>query len=336
MSSSAPLAGTAADAPLSAPAPPPAAPPRQLCENCGAEVTLRYCGACGQRLEPPVHTLWHFTHVAAEDLTHADSRLWRTLGALLFRPGFLTAEFLAGRRARYLPPLRLYLVVSVAFFLVAAAFRPPAQAVVFDDETPSRSRVVPLDQLDSELARAPAAAAPGGKAQAGGTGEVRGSAVCENINYSGPWQSSIAPRLPEICRRIHADNGRSLMEAFLHNVPRAMFVFLPLLAGIMMLLYWRPRHYYVEHLLFYVHNHANVFLVFGVLLLLERLLPRLSGWLNFAVFVYLVWYVFRAMRVFYRQGRALTLAKFTFLAFCYLLLGSITVGLTMAYSALSL
>ena len=107
-----------APAPLaSAPTPAPAATPAsERCENCGNEVTQRYCGACGQRLEPPVHSLWHFSRVATEDLTHADSRLWRTLGALLFRPGNLTAEFLAGRRARYLPPLRLYLVVSVAFF----------------------------------------------------------------------------------------------------------------------------------------------------------------------------------------------------------------------------
>ena len=49
-----------------------------------------------------------------------------------------------------------------------------------------------------------------------------------------------------------------------------MFIFLPLLAGLMMLMYWRPRHYYVEHLLLFVHNHAFVFLVVGVLLLLGK------------------------------------------------------------------
>src|SRR6516225_4826461 len=91
------------------------------CENCGAVVSGRYCAACGQRVEPPLHSLWHFTKTATEDLTHADSRLWRTLGALLFRPGYLTREFLAGRRARYLPPVRLYLVISVLFFLWASA-----------------------------------------------------------------------------------------------------------------------------------------------------------------------------------------------------------------------
>ena len=58
-----------------------------LCENCAETLTGQYCWNCGQRAEHPVHSLWHFISEAAEDLTHADSRLWRTLGALLFKPG---------------------------------------------------------------------------------------------------------------------------------------------------------------------------------------------------------------------------------------------------------
>src|SRR5580765_7609777 len=139
-----------APAPLAALAPAgPASTARvspQLCENCGNEVTQRFCGACGQRREPPVHSLWHFSRVATEDLTHADSRLWRTLGALLFRPGKLTAEFLAGRRARYLPPVRLYLVVSVAFFLVASAGQRSLAVVQFDPDK-GASRAVTTEKL---------------------------------------------------------------------------------------------------------------------------------------------------------------------------------------------
>ncbi|HUO20751.1 MAG TPA: hypothetical protein VMU44_13355, partial [Steroidobacteraceae bacterium] len=63
----------AAVPPAAVPAAPTAAP---LCENCGAALTGRYCAACGQRREPPVHSLWHFLTVAFEDVTHADSRLW--------------------------------------------------------------------------------------------------------------------------------------------------------------------------------------------------------------------------------------------------------------------
>ena len=104
-----------------------------------------------------MHSLVHFSRVATEDLTHADSRLWRTLGALLFRPGFLTAEFLGGRRARYLPPVRLYLVLSVAFFLFAAATQPKLAVLQFDDDGKAVHPAL-LNGSDAKASETPAAA----------------------------------------------------------------------------------------------------------------------------------------------------------------------------------
>ena len=78
------------------------------------------------------------------------------------------------------------------------------------------------------------------------------------------------------CMQYLADNGRSVREAFYHALPRAMFLFLPLLAVVMKLLYRRPRHYYVEHLLLLVHNHAFVFLLVTLSWLVQRALPTSS------------------------------------------------------------
>jgi hypothetical protein len=107
----------------------PAAAGTSRCENCGAPLTGKYCSACGQHhFDHPVHDFGHFVSEAFEDLTHADSRLWRTLIALLFRPGFLTREFLDGRRVRYLPPVRLgalagaYVVLGSFLALVTMAY----------------------------------------------------------------------------------------------------------------------------------------------------------------------------------------------------------------------
>ena len=95
------------------------APLGPVCANCGAPLAGPYCVTCGQRHEPHVHSVRHFAAEAFESITHADSRLWRTLGYLLVKPGRLTREFFEGRRVRYLPPFRLYLVISLAFFLIA-------------------------------------------------------------------------------------------------------------------------------------------------------------------------------------------------------------------------
>jgi hypothetical protein len=309
-------------------APGPAAvvvPAGEQCENCGNEVTQRYCGACGQRLEAPVHSLWHFSRVATEDLTHADSRVWRTLWALLFKPGYLTSEFLAGHRAHYLPPVRLYLVLSVAFFLVASAVPTRFTVVQFDPHKVGDARVASSEKLE-EL--------PGLKSQADETAQQRAVRVCPGENYTGPFASALQ-RFRQGCHKTILDNGRELQQAFLHNVPRAMFIFLPLLAGLMMLMYWRPRHYYVEHLLLFVHNHAFVFLVAGTLLLLSQFVPRVPG-VNLAVFLYFAWYMYRSMRVVYHQGRLLTVSKLALLAFFYLLFAALMLAVTSLYSVLML
>jgi hypothetical protein len=295
------------------------------CQNCGARVTQQYCGVCGQRLEPPVHSLWHFSQIAAEDLTHADSRLWRTLHALLFRPGYLTQQFLAGRRACYLPPIRLYLVLSVVFFLLASAKNSDLQVLEIKppDAGPAKATIIPLKGAHEAQDRA---------AHPAETPEQL-AAHCQT-NYNGPWAERIAPLARQACRKAVADHGQALRAAFLHNVPRAMFLFLPILAGLMMLMYWRPRHYYVEHLLLFVHNHAFLFLA-GMLAWLLARLPYVSDWVGLGVTLYIAWYVYRSMRVVYGQGRWLTVGKFLLLTFFYFVCGVLMLTLTSVYSALT-
>ena len=90
------------------------------CANCEAPLAGQYCAVCGQRARTRMITLWQLLREASEVLTTLDSRLWRTLTALLFRPGRLTADYLKGRRARYAPPLRLFLGASIVFFFAVA------------------------------------------------------------------------------------------------------------------------------------------------------------------------------------------------------------------------
>jgi len=322
-------AGPVSDAGVAAGANVPTLPAASArCENCGAAVSGRYCGSCGQRREAPLHSLWHFTQVAAEDLTHADSRLWRTLGALLFRPGRLTREFLAGRRARYLPPVRLYLVLSVVFFLLASTWHQMRVVTLSAPEHGAPAATVTPIEEEGIL----------GRPLPGESAEQRAERVCASgVSYHGPGQRQLQPAARRACVRMLADNFRSLREAFLHNLPRAMFLFLPILAAAMMLLYWRPRHYYIEHLLLFVHNHAFVFLALMLAAVVSALLPAgRPGVLGFAVTLYIAWYVYRSMRLVYGQGRWLTLGKLVLLSLFYLVSGGLMLLLTFVSSALTL
>ena len=90
------------------------------CANCGATLTGPYCSQCGQHAHGSARSMATLLHEAWHVFTHADSRVWRTLLVLLFRPGVLTLEYFQGRRERYLPPVRLYLIASVLFFSFVA------------------------------------------------------------------------------------------------------------------------------------------------------------------------------------------------------------------------
>jgi len=90
------------------------------CGNCGAELHGRYCYACGQKASHSEVSLRELVHEGVHEFAHLDSKIVHTLRLLLFKPGELTAEFLRGRRVRYIPPLRLYLVCSLLFFALAA------------------------------------------------------------------------------------------------------------------------------------------------------------------------------------------------------------------------
>src|SRR5450755_4233942 len=90
------------------------------CKNCDAALLGRFCVNCSQAANVHVPTTLELAHEFLEGLTHSDSRLWRTLTTLWFKPGKLTQEFVAGRRIAYLPPFRLYLVLSILFFLLTS------------------------------------------------------------------------------------------------------------------------------------------------------------------------------------------------------------------------
>ena len=302
------------------------------CENCGAALAGPYCSQCGQRHhEHPVHSLWHFIQEATEDVTHADSRLWRTVYALLLRPGFLTQEFLAGRRARYLPPVRLYLVVSVLFFLITglqSSLSPPA-IQVSDSGGSFHYEVVP--------GRAGAAATEVAPA----TLPMR--SVCAKVGVSSPtlgvWCAALAPRIQRSWTALNAAGGvERLQTVWERNFERAMFVFLPLVALLMIPLYRNPRRYYVEHLLFLVHNQVCLFAVLGLYALLGMVTSSnlILEPISIALSIYVPVYFYLAMRRVYGQSPWRTFGKLAALSVDYFGIGLLMLVVIVTYSFLAL
>jgi hypothetical protein len=316
------------------------------CLNCGAPVSGKHCTQCGQASD--VHLL-SMKEVAADvthSLLHLDSRIWSTLRLLVSRPGELTREFIAGRHQRYLPPFRLYLAVSILFFAVSALL-PDSDLLDVDDKgnavvapvtirTPSKEQAQAIkEEVRKELA-----------AEGVDMTNLRESAAAKDgceMNFSErPSFNDLELALGRACEKMRADGGAHFAERFAATAPKLMFLFLPLMAAVAFLFYWRPRRLYAEHLVLFLHNHAFTYLLIGVSEVLSAVsdlkIPFIGilGFVNFLLFIYLPYYVFRSMRVVYGEGRFKTTLKFLSIGTIYLLLLGMTMMAGLVYAMLTL
>jgi hypothetical protein len=170
----------------------------------------------------------------------------------------------------------------------------------------------------------------------------------ENLKIGfGPEGKTTEDRARDACRKIVAD-GKGFGRAVYENIPKMMFIFLPLIAAVMFVLYLGSGRYYVEHLLFFVHFHAFFFLSGIVVVVLARLGERLAGtgaggvlqsaegFLLLILVFYVPYYLYRAMRRVYGQGRIVTLLKFSTLGVGYLVFMTLTLVGLLFYTALTL
>jgi hypothetical protein len=119
------------------------------CLNCGAVVHGRFCHVCGQENIPPKESFWHLVTHFMYDITHFDGKFFSTLKYLLFRPGFLSHEYLRGRRASYLHPIRMYVFTSAFFFLVFFSMNKQDDVMKINDTKPP-SAARQLRRLEKE------------------------------------------------------------------------------------------------------------------------------------------------------------------------------------------
>ncbi|MEM9055955.1 MAG: DUF4286 family protein [Pseudomonadota bacterium] len=278
------------------------------CRNCLQPLTGQYCAECGQRDKNRMISLFELFRDFIGDLFELDSRLWRSLVPLLFRPGKLTLEYLSGRRVRYTPPLRMYLVLSLLFFVVVTT----GQNINFEDgdepTTPEeRERVVaeaveamreanmPQEAIDSLAAQIAAAQKAGSEERDSGSaadGDADEDSADDDAEPGGAvlrfgddceldafpdelkWleKPAVVARFKASCERFQTAAGRNAFaKDLLGNVPTMMFVFLPIMAFVMKFLYAGSRRYYVEHLLFFVHFHSFYYLLAAFTVGLARL-----------------------------------------------------------------
>lgn len=185
------------------------------------------------------------------DLFNVDSKVWRSVGTLVAKPGRLTRRYLDGQRARFTPPFRMYLVTSLVFFLMFSVERGADPAV------PAAAPAQTEAQTNADAPAAGAQAPTPERAREGVQIIVEGDQwSCNLVGLNAP--AFLRERLQAACAQIERD-GTSFERALVDNVPVMMLVFIPVIAVIMRALYLFARRKYVEHLLFFAHVHTLFF-----------------------------------------------------------------------------
>jgi hypothetical protein len=327
-----------------------ASPDREArrCLNCGAPVMGKHCEQCGQAADVHVLSMREVGGDVAHSLLHLDSRVWQTIKLLARKPGELTREFIAGRHQQYLPPFRLYLAISLLFFALQAIL-PDNTNFNFEKPEDVQKKVattagpIPEDlrkELEAEGVMTPRGQVKA-KAKEGGTSILSGE-DCDIRILDGGGKTKFEQSMSAACKQMKADRGKRFAEHFATTAPKLMFLFLPLMAAVALLFYWKPRRLYAEHLVLFLHNHAFTFLllcvtaIFGALADLEFTGSGLFGFAAFLLYCWIPFYVFRSMRVVYGEGRFKTTLKFFSISVIYVLLLGITMLLGLVATMLSL
>ena len=306
------------------------------CMNCGTELMGPFCYYCGQ----PDKNFMRFFPVLLrellEDFMDFDSRFMRTIKPLLFRPGRLTRDYLDGKRFRYVPPLRLYIFSSIAFFFLAAILA--GDAITIQSEADGDTDVITgihIGEPDTEEFQ-------------------EDEEDDDSISFNGePWDLETNPLIlplmpdwvndwvnneiaqsPQKGKEIEA-NPDLIKDKVFELLPATMFVLLPLVALLLKFWYTFAKKYYVEHLIFALHNHSFLFVV----LLIIMLANTFAGWrepsedglittavnvINVAIWIWIPVYLFISLKRVYQQGWGLTILKYSCIGISYFALLTMT------------
>ena len=326
------------------------------CLNCGATVMGRYCHVCGQENIEPKETVWHLITHFFNDITHFDGKFFTTLKDLLFKPGFLSKQYMIGRRASYLNPIRMYVFTSAIFFLIFFSFFYNSELNI--TTTINKKTIDQINKMDSATFAEFTAninkeddkpATPMTRAEfqkyldtIRKTSGIRigdtsysskkeyDSVLAKGIKKDGWLKRLLVYKEIEINQKYKGNQWEiinALKNTIVHSLPQMFFISLPLLALILKLLYVRRKQfYYVTHGIVSIHLYIFLFIAMLILFSLAKLnatihwelLSYISSFLVAGLFVY----QYLAMKNFYRQGWIKTFFKFllTNILFMFVLL----------------
>jgi hypothetical protein len=280
----------------------------KTCLNCNHVVENKFCPNCGQKNTETRQSFHYlFTHFI-EDLTHYDGSFWKTIKALLFRPGRLTKEYLEGKRLKYVPPVKLYIFISFVTFLIPNIL--PEYSFV---EGPSPKVKTESQEISEEKIASHGISVNNGP-------ELNNLQQLDSIQNSANKEKKLS-RLEYYLYKYalkSAGDKKSkaqIEENLKHNIPKVLFLYMPLFAFFLWLFHGKKRWYYFDSGVFTLHYFAFLLLLFTISTVLDWLFAlvylgdEISALIGMATLTYAFFYFFRAHSTFFGEKKYISRLK---------------------------
>ena len=281
------------------------------CRNCGRELpeACNFCPGCGQDNHSHKQPVFHFLLESLENIFHFDTKLFTTLRDLFKRPGLATLNYNNDKRARYVPPVRLYVFTSFLFFLLLSFTKPDNISIPEPDIKFNNSDSVESMKPEEFLT-------PEAIELLSNTNELKDNVVDSLLRENKMEQNAFNRSL---IHYIHSDmSGLKEKEAYrgklFKNISLSMFFLMPVFALLLTILFRKSKLFYTEHLVFSLHFHTVIFILLMIWIGISFITDADLAWVMLsAIALYLV----LALHQVHRQTWTRTIIKSLFIIFIY-------------------
>ncbi|MGX7666261.1 DUF3667 domain-containing protein [Flavobacterium pedocola] len=312
----------------------------KTCLNCGTTVEERFCPQCGQEnTETRKSFHYLFTHFL-EDLIHYDSGFWKTMKYLLFRPARLTREYLSGKRMAYVAPVKLYIFISFITFFLSGFFM--GNPMDLKATNKNNEAITNTDTLSAFF----------NKRQSGLFTEYKTVHELDSVQATLPADKKLNPVNYWFAKKITKVNEHNtpnqilskFFVSFKQNLPKVLFLFMPVFAFWLWIFHGKKRWYYFDHGIFTLHYFSFLLLSTGLLMIIDASMDYLGSKFflvikGITIAVYFLWsifYFYKAHKRMYGESKFVSFVKGSLLIFINWLFILFFIVLLALYSIISI
>ena len=337
------------------------------CANCETQFSGRFCPNCGQAVKEYDKPFSFVFYNFLGDFFAFDTRFFRTIAALLFKPGFLSKEYIEGRRVRYAPPFRIFVFVSFVLFLMLQNYTNRGLTTVLDSDisetngkldsilvasSDSIASVMASEMKEEELRATDSILSTYGLSDTTGSDDLEFKLNLASFKDTRDLRQALAMYANSVEKKLETEEDpetratmrehirlcrspEQAMAKILEYISWAFFLLLPMFALILKLIYIRRKQNYMRHLIFSIHIHAFIYVVMLIIVGMYMSIPKNIESLTSIIILAIPVYTVIAMKRFYAQSAGKTILKFFVASFFYNIL-FITIVVTAILNALKL